>query len=236
MSAPDLASLRDRIEAVDRQIIQLIGERLSIVENVAEAKLASASPFRDRQREEALIGRLRELATQAGVDPHQIERMYRVIMDMSVARQEAAVRERYGSRRIRMRSSSNAEDLPGFNGAGLYTSEGMALDTEGDSLEDSLRVVWASLYGQRAHDERQLANIDHRQVAMAVLVHEAYRSERAQGVGVSRNVLDRQFTLQIGAKNLWSCADCSSLTNSCNHSLFGRHRKAYQSPQRVKLE
>ncbi|HEY6723097.1 MAG TPA: PEP/pyruvate-binding domain-containing protein [Polyangiaceae bacterium] len=103
---------------------------------------------------------------------------------------EAAVRERYGVRRIRMRSSSNAEDLPGFNGAGLYTSEGMALDTEGDSLEDSLRVVWASLYGQRAHDERQLANIDHRQVAMAVLVHEAYRSERAQGVGVSRNVLD----------------------------------------------
>lgn len=103
---------------------------------------------------------------------------------------EAAVRERYGTRRIRMRSSSNAEDLPGFNGAGLYTSEGLSLDAEGDSLENSLRVVWASLYGQRAHDERQLATIDHSQVAMAVLVHEAYRSERAQGVGVSRNVLD----------------------------------------------
>lgn len=94
MSAPDLASLRDRIEAVDRQIIQLIGERLAIVEGVAEAKLASASPFRDRTREESLIARLREIAVQAGVDPHQIERMYRVIMDMSVAHQERAVRER----------------------------------------------------------------------------------------------------------------------------------------------
>jgi chorismate mutase/prephenate dehydratase len=94
MSGPDLGSLRDRIEAVDRQIIKLIGERLTIVEDVAEAKLASASPFRDRVREETLIGRLREMATQAGVDPHQIERMYRVIMDMSVAHQEQAVRDR----------------------------------------------------------------------------------------------------------------------------------------------
>ncbi len=94
MSAPDLASLRDRIEAVDRQIIQLIGERLAIVEGVAEAKLATASPFRDRTREETLISRLREIATGAGVDPHQIERMYRVIMDMSVAHQEQAVRDR----------------------------------------------------------------------------------------------------------------------------------------------
>ncbi|HEU5076527.1 MAG TPA: PEP/pyruvate-binding domain-containing protein [Polyangiaceae bacterium] len=132
-------------------------------------------------------------------DYHERQRVLEEIQDLILdhpvdgelmADFEAAVRERYGSRRIRMRSSSNAEDLPGFNGAGLYTSEGMALDTEGDSLEDSLRVVWASLYRQRAHDERQLANIDHRQVAMAVLVHEAYRSERAQGVGVSRNVLD----------------------------------------------
>lgn len=94
MTAPDLASLRDRIEAVDRQIIQLIGERLAIVEGVAEAKLASASPFRDRQREESLIARLREIAAAASVDPHQIERMYRVIMDMSVAHQERLVRER----------------------------------------------------------------------------------------------------------------------------------------------
>lgn len=94
MSAPDLASLRDRIEAVDRKIIALIAERLAIVDDVAAAKLASASPFRDREREESLITRLRALAVEAQLDPHQIERMYRVIMDMSVAHQERLVRER----------------------------------------------------------------------------------------------------------------------------------------------
>ena len=80
MSAPDLTSLRDQIDAVDRRIIALLADRLRIVEEVALAKLAAASPFRDREREERLLLRLREHATAAGVDPHQIERIYRVVM------------------------------------------------------------------------------------------------------------------------------------------------------------
>jgi chorismate mutase/prephenate dehydratase len=94
MPAPDLVSLRDRIEEVDRKIIALIAERLKIVEDVVEAKLASASPFRHRAREETLIERLRGLAVEAKLDPHQVERMYRVMMDMSVAHQEQLVRDR----------------------------------------------------------------------------------------------------------------------------------------------
>jgi chorismate mutase / prephenate dehydratase len=94
MSASDLGSLRDRIEAVDKQIIALLAARLKIVEDVVAAKLASASPVRDRGREELLLQRLRGLAVEAGLDAHQIERMYRVVMDMSVAHQEATVRNR----------------------------------------------------------------------------------------------------------------------------------------------
>ncbi|MEO8842532.1 MAG: prephenate dehydratase [Kofleriaceae bacterium] len=90
----DLSLLRDRIDAVDQQIIALIAERLRIVEDVALAKLEAASPFRDRDREERLLVRLREHATAAGVDAHQIERLYRVVMEMSVAHQEATVRNR----------------------------------------------------------------------------------------------------------------------------------------------
>jgi chorismate mutase/prephenate dehydratase len=92
--ALDLAALRDRIEALDRQLIGILAERLEIVEQVIAAKLESASPFRDREREDGLITRLRAIASAAGLDPHQIERLYRVVMDMSVAHQERAVRER----------------------------------------------------------------------------------------------------------------------------------------------
>jgi chorismate mutase/prephenate dehydratase len=94
MPAPDLSSLRDRIDEVDRRIIALLADRLRIVEGVIEAKLANAAPFRDREREETLIARLRGFAVESGVDPHQVERMYRVVMDMSVAHQEAHVRAR----------------------------------------------------------------------------------------------------------------------------------------------
>ena len=90
----DLSTLRDRIDHVDRQIIALLAERLKIVEEVALAKLDSASPFRDREREERLLLRLREHATAAGIDPHEVERLYRVVMDMSVAHQEQTVRNR----------------------------------------------------------------------------------------------------------------------------------------------
>jgi chorismate mutase / prephenate dehydratase len=92
--AAEIGTLRERIESIDRQIIALLAERLHIVEDVAEAKLASASPFRDREREGYLLTRLRAIAVEAGVDPHQIERMYRVVMDMSVAHQEQTVRDR----------------------------------------------------------------------------------------------------------------------------------------------
>ena len=46
MSDPSglLGALRDRIEALDKQIIALIAVRLKIVEGVAEAKLVAARP------------------------------------------------------------------------------------------------------------------------------------------------------------------------------------------------
>jgi hypothetical protein len=94
---------------------------------------------------------------------------------------------RFAGKSVRLRSSSNAEDLTGFSGAGLYTSMS-ARASEPGSIERALRVVWASLYNPRAYDERELARIDHSEVAMGVLVHEAFPLELANGVGVSRNI------------------------------------------------
>jgi len=103
---------------------------------------------------------------------------------------EAAVSERYGTARVRFRSSSNTEDLPNFNGAGLYTSISAELDNDDRRVEDAMRTVWASLWNFRAYDERSFANIDDSRVAMGILVHPASLSEEANGVAVSRNVLE----------------------------------------------
>lgn len=90
----ELTALRARIEALDTEILGLLAERLRIVDDVVAAKLHAASPFRDRAREELLLARLRETAVSLGLDPHEIERLYRVVLDMSVAHQEASVRTR----------------------------------------------------------------------------------------------------------------------------------------------
>lgn len=108
-----------------------------------------------------------------------------------LAATEAYLRDTWGEGvRVRFRSSSNTEDLPGFNGAGLYTSISAELGDADRSVEDALRTVWASLYNARAYDERSYFNIARDGVAMGVLVHPAFLSERANGVGISRNVIE----------------------------------------------
>jgi chorismate mutase/prephenate dehydratase len=89
----DLSALREALEGIDQRLIALLAERMALVEGVARAKLDAAWPFRDPGREDRLLVHLRRLAVERGLDAHEVERLYRVILDMSVARQQAFVRE-----------------------------------------------------------------------------------------------------------------------------------------------
>ena len=84
--------------------------------------------------------------------------------------------------RIRLRSSTNSEDLPTFNGAGLYESTGFNVEDSDKKLRKKLLKVMASLWLERAFWERELFGIDHSAVGMAILNNPDFSDEYGNGV------------------------------------------------------
>jgi phosphoenolpyruvate synthase/pyruvate phosphate dikinase len=110
------------------------------------------------------------------------------------------ISENGGYAKIRFRSSTNSEDIRGFNGAGLYDSyTGIPGDPD-KSIEDAIRNVWASLWNISAYEEREYFKIDQRSVAMAVLVHRSFPDELANGVVITENLYNEYnpgFTINV---------------------------------------
>ena len=105
--------------------------------------------------------------------------------------------------RMRFRSSTNAEDLYGFNGAGLYDSKTGILRDSIKSVEKAVKKVWASTWNYKAYMERAFFNIDQKNIAMAVLVHRSFPDELANGVAITSNIYRKDYSgmvinVQIG--------------------------------------
>ena len=94
---------------------------------------------------------------------------------------------------FRFRSSTNAEDIDGFNGAGLYESKTGILNDTKKSFEKAIKQVWASVWNESSYYERAYFNIDQKSIAMGVLVHRAFPNELANGVVVSTNLTRGDF-------------------------------------------
>lgn len=84
---------------------------------------------------------------------------------------------------VRCRSSTNNEDLPGFSGAGLYTSKTQY--PEEGHISKSIKQVYASMWNFRAYEERDFYRVDHFMAAMGLLCHPNFQEEHSNGVGIS---------------------------------------------------
>lgn len=96
---------------------------------------------------------------------------------------------------IRLRSSTNCEDLAQFNGAGLYESKGVKTPKFGTTkenwadfeliLQKNILNVYASLWNEEAYLEREFYQIKQEETGMAILINESYKNEYANGVAIT---------------------------------------------------
>ena len=83
--AVELNELRDQIDEVDKQMIDLLVRRLSLVEKVGEVKSEHGLPIYVPDREAAMLASRREEAEKCGVPPQLIEDILRRVMRESYA-------------------------------------------------------------------------------------------------------------------------------------------------------
>ncbi|HSD89238.1 MAG TPA: PEP/pyruvate-binding domain-containing protein [Kofleriaceae bacterium] len=150
------------------------------------------------------LEKLRAAIVAAPIDPDALDIIYK------------RVRIKLGGKGVFVRSSSNSEDLPGFNGAGLYDTVGNVRGKK--QLADALRTVWASIWNLRAVEERSAFGIDHRQVYMGVLVQ----------VGVNATAAGVLVT-----KNLWDPGDDHSFTINSKWGLGERVVQGQKLPEQI---
>lgn len=83
--AEQLNHLREQIDAVDKQILNLLAQRLALVEQVGEVKSEHGLPIYAPDREAAMLASRRAEAEKMGVPPQLIEDILRRTMRESYA-------------------------------------------------------------------------------------------------------------------------------------------------------
>src|SRR5512147_1021745 len=76
----NLEQLRQEIDRVDAQLVELLARRRRMVEDIVQIKQQHDLPTFHPAREENLISARRAQATQAGLDPDYVEDLFRTMM------------------------------------------------------------------------------------------------------------------------------------------------------------
>ncbi|MGJ7502033.1 PEP/pyruvate-binding domain-containing protein [Variovorax sp. ZT5P49] len=149
-------------------------------------------------RANGLAGRIARMQQQPGFasDPKIRQKALAQLRDEIVqwpvdaataAAWRAAWQSQLGGGGVFVRSSSNSEDLPGFSGAGLYTT--VPNVKTGDALEVAVKKAWASVFNPEAWEARSAAGFGAESVLMGVFVQTAIDSTNA-GVMITRDPFD----------------------------------------------
>ena len=86
-----MQELRVQIDTLDRQLIGMLVTRAGYIDRASELKPAEGLPARIPQRVEEVVQRVRASSDDLGMDPDLAERMWRILIDWSIAREERVI-------------------------------------------------------------------------------------------------------------------------------------------------
>ncbi|NQT08024.1 chorismate mutase [Candidatus Bathyarchaeota archaeon] len=82
MTSERITELRDEINGLNVQIVELLARRVEVARRIGEAKMERNLPIVDRTREGKVYERVRELAMERGLDPRGVEKVFVEIVDL----------------------------------------------------------------------------------------------------------------------------------------------------------
>ncbi len=83
-----MQELRPQIDKLDRQLIELLVTRASYIDRASELKPGEGLPARIPERVEDVVQRVRKSSDELGMDPDLAEKLWRILIDWSIAREE----------------------------------------------------------------------------------------------------------------------------------------------------
>jgi prephenate dehydrogenase len=87
--SPELREVRDLIDDVDRQLIELLAQRAHLARRARKAKTALGHGVRDEHREHELLQRRRERAREMALPESEVGRVFEAILSLSRGVQES---------------------------------------------------------------------------------------------------------------------------------------------------
>lgn len=80
----DMAEVREAIDAIDREIVAMLADRLHFIAEAARIK-QRRDLVRDEARVEDVLTKVRRAAEAQGIDPELIAGVYRELVERSIA-------------------------------------------------------------------------------------------------------------------------------------------------------
>jgi isochorismate pyruvate lyase len=87
-SCANMTDLRRDIDRLDRELVALLSERRRYIERAAELKLGNGWPARIEDRVEEVVARVKAEARSHELDDALVERIWRELIDWSIALEE----------------------------------------------------------------------------------------------------------------------------------------------------